>query len=311
MEMMELRHLRVFLALAEELHFGRTAKRLRVAQSAVSQTIRALEDAIGTTLFERTRREVRLSPAGAALIDHARATLRGLDDGVAAARAAALGDSGRLVIRTVITAALSGVPELVARYRDRYPQVAIDLAAAGTTEQLEAVRAGRCDIAIVPFQHAIEPLAFALVARGRLCAVVPTGHRYAGRRELALVALAGEGIVFLRASREPQTLVSFRKRCVDAGFEPRIVFEVDQLEMMLGYVAAGLGIACISSFVARLAFPSVRVIPLTPPIHTKICAVWDPQRLSATARRFVEMLPATPVEPTAGSSRRIPPRAAR
>ena len=288
--MIELRHIRVFLALAEELHFGRTALRMHVAQSAISQTIRQLEEELGTSMFSRTRREVRLSRAGEAFRVHAQAMLRELEHGAEAARRAIEGTSGRLVIRCVLTAALSGLPELIARYRARYPGVVIDLADAGTTTQLELVRAGRCDLAIVPFQRSVAPLAVREIAHGKLCAIVPRAHRYARRRSIALAALADEDLVFLRREVEPQTHRAFVGRCREAGFDPRIAIEVDQLEMMLGSVSAGLGVACISSFVSRLGFPGIVAIPITPTIATKICAVWDPQQLAPTAQRFLELI---------------------
>jgi DNA-binding transcriptional LysR family regulator len=290
--MIELRHIRVFLALAEELHFGRTALRLHVAQSAISQTIRQLEDELGASVFTRTRRDVRLSRAGEAFRSHAHAVLRELDRGAEAARTTIDGETGRLVIRCVLTAALSGLPELIAQYRARYPRVVIDLAAAGTTTQIEFVRTGRCDLAIVPFQPSIAPLAIREIARGKLCAFVPRGHRFATRRSIALAALANEDLVFLRREVEPQTHRAFVGRCREAGFEPRIAVEVDQLEMMLGSVAAGLGIACISSFVSHLGFPGIIAVPLTPTVATKICAVWDPQQLAPAAQNFLDLVDA-------------------
>jgi DNA-binding transcriptional LysR family regulator len=283
----ELRHIRVFLVLADELHFGRAATRLRVAQSAVSQTLRQLEEAIGAKLFARTRREVRLAPAGEAFRAHARGVLEALNRGGDAARDAGDGETGRLAIRCVLTAALSGLPELIARFRATYPRIEVDLAAAGTATQLELVRTGRCDLAVVPRQRDLGALAQTELARGRLCAFVPRGHRLARRRSIALRALVGEPLVFLRRDAEPHTHRMFAERCREAGFEPRFAVEVDQIEMMLGSVAAGSGVACISSFVERLGYPGVVAVPIAPAIPTTICVVHDPRRLSPVAARFL------------------------
>ncbi len=286
----ELRHIRVFLALADELHFGRAAARLRVAQSAVSQTLRQLEEAVGATLFARTRREVRIAPAGEAFRAHATAVIEALNRGAAAARAARDGETGRLSIRCVLTAALSGLPELLARFRAIHPRIEVDLAAGGTATQLDLVRTGRCDLAVVPKQRELGTLAQTELARGRLCAFVPRGHRLAGRRSIALRALAGEPLVFLRRESEPHTHRMFAERCRDAGFEPNFAVEVDQIEMMLGNVSAGSGIACISSFVERLGYPGIVAVPIAPAIMTSICVVYDPRRVSPVAARFLAQM---------------------
>jgi len=290
--MIELRHLRVFEVLAEELHFGRTAARLNVAQSAVSQTIKALELDVGVTLFARTRRDVRLSPAGEAFLVHARAAQLAIERARSAARDATRGVTGRLVIRCSITSALTPMPRLVELVRRHEPDVEIDLAPASSFDQLEALRAGHCDIGFMPLQRDIAPLASHPIARDRLCAVVAAGHPFARKSRLALRQLAGEPLVFLRASTEPQTHRFFSARCRQAGFEPRVVLEIDQLEMMMAAVAAGIGHACISAAVRRLRFPGVAFVPLTPEIQTTIVAAWNPDGLSPVAARFVERIKA-------------------
>jgi DNA-binding transcriptional LysR family regulator len=286
--MIELRHVRVFQTLAEELHFGRTAERLRIAQSAVSQTIKQLELEVGATLFARTRRDVRLSPAGQAFLVHARSAVVSLDRARTAALDASNGATGRLVVRCSITSALTKMPQLVERFRRAEPGVDIDLAPASSLDQLDALRTGRCDVGFMPMQRDVAPLATFPIHRDRLCVVVAGRHPFARRRHVALRQLAGEPLIFLRSASEPQTHRFFATRCREAGFEPRIVLEIDQLEMMLAAVAAGLGLACISASVGRLAFPGVALVPLSPTIHTTILAVWNPGAITPTAARFVE-----------------------
>ena len=187
--------------------------------------------------------------------------------------------------------AMRDVPERIAKFRAANPRIEIDLAAEGTAAQLEMLRAGRCDLAVVPKQREL-PATFVQteLAVGRLCAFVPRGHRLATRQRIGLRALAGEPLVFLRRDAEPHTHRKFAERCREAGFEPSFTVEVDQIEMMLGSVAAGSGIACISSFVLRLGYPGVEAVPIAPAIPTTICVVHDRDRLSPIAARFLTSL---------------------
>ena len=288
--MIETRHLRVFQVLAEELHFGRTAARLRIAQPAVSQTIKALESEVGAVLFARTRREVRLSRAGEAFLAHAREATTALERARTAARDADSGIAGRLAIRCVLSSSLTTFPQLVARFRRAHPAATIELSPASTLDQLAALRTGSCDLGIVPRQRDFAPLALRVFSHDRLCVAVPSDHAFARRKSVALALLAERDLVFLRETSEPQTHRFFRARCREAGFDPRIVFQSDQIEMLLCAVAAGIGIACLSGAVGRLRFPGVSLVPLTPQITTTLCVLWNPARLSPLAARFLEMV---------------------
>jgi DNA-binding transcriptional LysR family regulator len=289
---MELRHIRTFLALAEELHFGRTAQRLRVAQSAVSQTLKALELEVGAELLARTRRTVALTPAGERFLEHARQALRELEDGTRAARSAAAGESGPLTLRFVLMSALTLLPRTISRFQRQYPRVSLQIAQASTAEQLEAIRAGRCDLGFVAaaVKGEVAPLASEVVESASLVAVLPGRHRLAARRSLRLADLAGDRFVFLRPSSEPQVLARFRLHCRAAGFEPDIAVEVDHSEALLAFVASGLGVSCAPSLIQRLPFRGVVTVPLKPDVWAGISVVWHPQLLTATGARFLDTL---------------------
>ncbi|MGE0402274.1 MAG: LysR family transcriptional regulator [Kofleriaceae bacterium] len=288
--MIELRHLRAFEVLAEELHFGRTARRLGLAQPAVSQTIKALELEVGATLFERTRREVHLSRAGEAFLVHVRTISTSLARAADAARAAHLGATGRVVVRCAIASSLTPLPGAIATLRKRHPGVHVDLAPAPTFDQLAQLRTGACDVGVVPMQRDIAPLAVHPIHASPLAVAVPTGHAFAKRARVALAQLAGADLVFLRASGEPATVGRFRARCRAAGFDPRIVLETDSLEMMACAVAAGIGIATITADIARLQFPHVAVVPLSPQIMTTHCVAWNPSNPNPAAATLVALL---------------------
>jgi DNA-binding transcriptional LysR family regulator len=287
---MELRHLRTFLALAEELHFGRAARKLRIAQSAVSQTLRALEADLGVMLLERTKRQVSLTPAGHQYLRHARAALAQLEEGASAALRAATGEVGELRLSFTLMSALTVLPRVVTRYQRTYPRVRVLVTPGGSTEQLDAIREGRCDVGFMAFKRDVSPLESLVVARAALVAVLPSRHPLSKRGRLELSELAGEPFIFLRQQSEPQIYEYFRAHCARAGFEPRFVMEVEHVEALLAFVAAGFGVSCVPSLVERIPFKGVTTVPLALDARGGISAVWQPQRLSPTASHFLELL---------------------
>lgn len=287
---MELRHIRTFLALSKELHFGRAALKLRIAQSAVSQTLRALEDELGVELFARSKRSVALTAAGTQFVEYAERSLVQLDEGATAARRAATGDSGELRLSFTLMSALTVLPRAVARFQREHPQVKVSLTPGGSTEQLEAIREGRCDVGFMAFKRDIEPLATELVARSPLVAVLPSRHRLARRPSVELAELGSEPFIFLKQQSEPQIYDYFRAACARAGFEPRVVMEVEHSEALLSFVAAGVGVSCVPNLIEKLRVSGVTLRPLLPEIRGGISAVWRPQRLPPPAVRFLEVL---------------------
>lgn len=293
---MEIRQVRVFLMLAEELHFGRSARRLGVVQSAVSQTLRALEDEIGAELFERSKRRVALSAAGQAFTEPARRALEEFERAKASARGAATGETGELRIQCTLMAALTALPRVVAAYQHRYPNVNVQVGSSGSVEQVRGLREWRCDIAFMPkasAKRAIEDdrsLQLESLEADPLCAVFKRGQAFSKRVSLPLRELAGRSMVFLRERDEPQVYQRFREKCVAAGFEPKITVQVESVEAALAFAAAGVGVACLPSSIRSLGFRGVSVVPLEPAIQTMICAVWRRAPTSANATRFVEVL---------------------
>jgi DNA-binding transcriptional LysR family regulator len=287
---MELRHVRTFLALAEELHFGRAARKLRVAQSAVSQTLRSLEEELGVVLVERSTRQVALTPAGHQYVQHARAALAQLQDGATAALRAASGELGELRLSFTLMSALTVLPRVVMRYQHAYPGVRLVVTPGGSTEQLEAIREGHCDIGFMAFKRDVKPLESLVVARSPLVAVLSSRHPLSKRSRLELAELASEPFVFLRQQSEPQIYDHFRAKCAAAGFEPRFAMEVEHVEALLAFVAAGFGVSCVPSLVEQVGFKGVTTVPLALETRGGISAVWNPQRLAPTAGHFLELL---------------------
>lgn len=290
---MELRHLRVAVALADELHFGRTAQRLRLAQSAVSQTLKALEDELSVELFARTKRTVRVTAAGARFVEGARRTLSELALASTGAKAIGAGEGGRLGVGFIPMVSLTDIPRAIAAFRRAHPAVALGLEPATSTAQLEALRSGRLDVGFIPSAAAkaeLSPLACRDIATSPLVALVAMNHPLARRTWLRLADLANQSFIFLTQSGEPRINMYFRRRCIEAGFDPDVVLEVEHTDALLAFVAEGLGISCVPRWIERLGFRGVRAIPLRPAVHGGICAVWHPALLSPIGRRFLDSL---------------------
>jgi DNA-binding transcriptional LysR family regulator len=301
---MEMRHIRAFLAVAEELHFGRAAARLHIAQPAVSAAIAQLEAEVGAVLFDRTRRQVALSAAGAHLRPALESALATLGTGIRAAQRAASGETGRIVVYFTAMAAFSKLPEALASLRARRPDVQVIVKQAGTAEQLEALRAGRCDFGITILPGDVRPLQSAPFTRDRLVAVVPRKHRLARTGTLRFAEIANEPVLLLPRSSEPAVHRSYLRLCAIAGVEPRVAMELEQTESMLAFVAAGLGIAFMPSSISRLGSREIVGVPLVPTVEAESTLVWDPSRSSAAGRELLQELLA---KPTSVNARRRSP----
>lgn len=287
---MELRHLRVFLVLAEELHFGRSAARLRLAQSAVSQTLKALEEELGSKLLERTQRRVSLTTAGREFARHAAAALEEVERAQTAARLASSGAKGRLSLSFTMMAALTVLPRAVAAFRARYPGVHVVIEQGGSTEQFDTLARGVCDMAFMSFKREAPPYATEVVEKSTLVAVVPEGHAFARADRVALTRFADEPCILLSARDEPGIRARLARRFAELGIDLRVVLETDQLETMLAFVSVGLGVSVAPAFVDRIAMKGVRTVRIDPAIPCGISAVWDARTLSPVGARFLDVL---------------------
>lgn len=286
----ELRHLRTFVVLAEELHFGRAAARLHVVQSTVSQTLSALEDALGFTLVLRTRRHVVLSLAGERYLEHARAALAAVERARIEAHRAAEGEWGTLRIQLIATGALTVLPRAIARFRREHPDVTIEIDQAGSAQQVEALRAERCDLGFIASVAEIGVLRSARLTQESLVALVSREHRWARRRRLRPQELVDEPLIMMSRRTEPELFAIYRELCARHGAEPRIVLECDQLSSMLAFVAASIGVSCAPEAVTQLRHRGVVAIPIVPRMDSGIRVVWNGDALPVVGERFLKVL---------------------
>lgn len=261
---MELRHLRYFLVVAEELSFTAAAARLRISQPPLSQQIQDLETELKTPLFLRTSRRVELTAAGTAFLDHAKSILGQVGQAVAQARAIGSGKTGKLDIGTTGSVLLGPLASIIAAYNRRYPEVLVRLHEMAPLAQITALHARKTDISFLRTPAEDPELVDEVAWRERVWVALPKSHRLAKQRQLRLADLRDEDHVFLRLedSRFAQYLRDF---CVESGFIPRITQEVVEAYSLTSLVAGGLGLALVPESVRNLSRRGVAYRPLTEP----------------------------------------------
>lgn len=286
---MELRHLRYFLTLAEELHFGRAAARLHIQQPPLSRQIQVLEEELGFPLFERSRRRVELTPAGAALYGRAQQVFDALDVAVHDARSAAQGETGRLVIGYPSSLAYSGLAELLRAFRTRFPGVELTLRELSPGEQIDALKAGSQDVGFVRSSPEDPALASELVRREPLMVVLPDDHPLAKRRTVALGTLRHEPFVMFPRARGPAFFDQLMALCAASGFMPRIAQEAPQLDIV-SMVAAGFGVSIMPASMRHFHRPGLVFRAITGSPQTELLIVWRHQNLSPALHKFVDLV---------------------
>jgi DNA-binding transcriptional LysR family regulator len=240
----ELRHLRYFLVVAEELHFNRAAERLHMQQPPLSRQIRQLEKAIGTDLFHRTTRSVSLTPAGRAFEDEARKILRAVDGSAEVAQQAALGVTGRLGVGFTGSNTYSLLPLVASTFRKEMPNAVLhaegEMLAPAQTEALITRQLDVCFGRKRPPNPEIESR---VIWQEPLSVVLPQNHHLAGEEAIRVADLADENFVTYPSRTGSVMFELTMSTCVEAGFAPRIVQEATQTSTLVSLVAAGFGVA--------------------------------------------------------------------
>lgn len=289
---MELRHLRYFVAAAEEQHFGRAADTLFVTRPAVSQTISDLEAELGVQLFDRRAHKVTLTAAGVALLKHARVLLDDLSQAVALTKRIGQGKSGLLNIGYGSLSLLHPLfRDAVKQVGIQYPDAELALHEMPSSAQVEAIRAGKLDAGFVyvagdggntssavPGFGSIEGLSFVEIEQGALAVAMPPDHPLATRDSLQMADLEDEDFVFVRRSILSR----------DFGFAPRIVQEVSNIATQINLISVGMGIGLVVSSPGLRWPPTVRVTPLNPNGHvSQFNLAWRPGAVEPLLEHFI------------------------
>ena len=259
---MEMRQLRYFTVLAQELSFTRAAHKLHVSQPPLSFQIASLEEELGTRLFDRTSRSVQLSAAGAAFLPHARAVLERLEQARTQVRQVAQGFEGSVHMGLAGSHFFGPLPHFIAAFRQSRPKVDMVLHEMMPTDHLQALHDGTVDISLMrsPSEH--PGLQAQLLWRDPVVAALPLGHRLAGRKRIELADLQDDAFVMLRPGSSVYAQKVF-DACVAAGFVHRVMQQVIEAPAMVNLVAAGLGVALVPASMARMHKDGVALCPLS------------------------------------------------
>lgn len=262
---MELRHLKYFLAVAEELHFGRAAAKIHIAQPPLSQQIKQLENEIGVKLFLRTKRSVELTEAGKVFQREALAVLERLERGVLKAQQAARGEGGWLSIGFVSSMNFEILPNILRQFRQQCPDVEIFLQEMSNSDQHQSLLERRIHVSFARLPAKNAELVGKVISREELIVAVPDNHRLAKKKTLKLADLISEPfIVFSQSHLSPyyEFIISL---CAEAGFPPSIVQKVSEIQTAIGLVAAEIGITLVPAATQKLHREGVTFIPLAAP----------------------------------------------
>lgn len=261
--MIELRQLHQFVAVAEELNFRRAALRLHMSQPPLSNAIKRIEEEVGKPLFDRGRRHVRLTPVGEIFLREARRTLAQAAHGMRLAQRASDETAGSLRLSFVASAALGPLPDLVRRFRQAYPGVEVLLDSDTTGGQLQALRRGATDIALIvaPLQDA-KGLAVDHFREEKIVIALPSWHPLASRKSIQLSQVASESFISFPFSAGPGFESIFLTACQRAGFFPKVVQEVSQMVTKIMLVASGVGVALVPGSFAAMQMPHVTYVPV-------------------------------------------------
>lgn len=285
---MELRALRYFVTVAEELHFGRAAQRLALTQPPLSLAIRALERELGVQLFARTRRRVALTHAGSVFLGEARAILARAGEAVQLARAAERGEVGRLTIGFMSASVYTLLPPALREFAASHPRVRLELRELTLPQQMAALRRGDIHVGIVRPPVTDAEFESEVMLQEPLCVALPARHPLARLRRVRAAQLADEPFVMFR--REPglvlhDLVLGF---CLQQGFTPRVVQEAAQTHAVIGLVSAGVGVALVPASAQTIRLRGVEIRPLrerSPPVATALA--WRRDDASPARAAFV------------------------
>lgn len=286
---MDLRHLRYFIAVAEELSFTKGAERLHKAQPPVSQQIRQLEDEIGVTLLNRTRRHVELTEAGRVFLDQARQILRSTEGAVVQAQRAQRGEIGRLTVGFFEHMSYTLLPPILRAYRDRFPSVDVQLRWFPVISQAEALRRGDLDIAFLRPVPDMNEVTWETILEEPFVLAVPSDHPLASVEAVSLKSCAQEPFVMYKAEMAPDFHAMHLRMCASAGFVPKVASEVGQVYTLLGLVSSGAGIGFVPASVQKVHFDHVAYKPIQGKQMTyEVMLGWSQRNPTPLMTAFVE-----------------------
>ncbi|KVL66371.1 LysR family transcriptional regulator [Burkholderia ubonensis] len=291
---MELKQLRYFVAVAEELHFGRAAKRLFISQPALSFDIRKFEDALGVQLFARTSKSVALTNAGEMLLGEARRLLLQAAEAERLTVRSASGYAGRLRVGFVHSMLYRGLPDAVRRFEADHPGVEIVLSEMNTQAQVQAIQRGQIDLGYAHWGHFPPEVDSTPIYAEPFVCCLPAGHPLARRRQVALAALADEPFILFPRDAAPHYHDLIIAQCVNAGFSPLIRHEARLWQTILSMIEFGMGVALVPRVLQQVKSDRLAFRPLEDaPLESRTLELKRSGSAEPIALRFAEYLRAS------------------
>jgi DNA-binding transcriptional LysR family regulator len=261
---MDLRHMRYFIAVADELHFTRAANVLHIAQPALSKQIRDLEDELGVTLLNRSGRRITLSEAGQVFYEKASQILRSAESSIVETRRAQRGETGKIALGFFEQTAYTLLPPILRTYRQHFPEVNIQLRWYSVTEQINALMRGDIDVAFMRSisnvdrsLDSVDGLAKCKLYREQFVLAIPASHRFEEKDTVRIRDCVDEAFISYTESFAPDFYAMIMRLCAIQGFSPNTSLEVGQTYTLLGLVSAGVGIAFVPASAQKMKFEGV------------------------------------------------------
>lgn len=278
---LDLRHLRYFVAVAEELHFARAAERLGISQPPLSEQIKALEKSLGTRLFERTQRKVMLTASGRVLYAEAVRLIAHAHRVVEVMSAARGGHSGQIFLGCVPMGLLTALPAILNARQPGNEALEIRVTEAHTAEIVSAIQDGRLDAGLVWEERAPTGLSIRPLERSRFIAALHASHSLAGAKRLSLSELADDELILPPRGVTPHQFDRIQEGFRSAGLTPRVGQQANSVAAQLGFVACGLGYALVPSLARQIAVTGVVFVPLRQAVESvPLSLLWNERRTS-------------------------------
>ena len=289
---MELRHLRYFVAVAENLNFTRAAAKLRLAQPSLTRQIHNLEEEIGVRLLNRTKSQVALTEEGRTFLVDARRILALATESVQAVQRLSRGESGQLNIAYSSNFNFELLPQTLGAFRQTFPQIALNLFDMTPAEQFRALDARRIDLGFVGLRPpaATKGLQWASIGGHRTVVVLPINHPLARKREVNLAELKAMFFVGMSEKTHPGFRDWLCETCQPAGFIPRILQDTELEPALMTFVAEGLGVTLAREHIKNRPHPGVAYRPLTPRVKTDYWIAWNRDSDSRSLQQYIQIV---------------------
>jgi len=289
---MELRHLRYFVAVAEDLNFTRAAAKLRLAQPSLTRQIHNLEEEIGVRLLSRSKSHVALTEEGRSFLVDARRILALATESILSVQRLSRGETGQLNIAYLSNSDFELLPETLAAFRQTFPHVALNLFDMAPAEQFRALEARKIDLGFVglPPPASFCDLRSESIARHRTVAVLSVKHPLTRKRQVNLRELKTMFFVGLSEKTHPGFRDWLNETCRSAGFTPRVLQDAELEPALMTFVAEGLGVSLAREHIKKVPHPGVALRPLVPPVKIDYCIAWNRANDSRALYQYIEIV---------------------